>query len=665
MRLYKISLGNEYFNDKSIKFLSSKKLITVHPDTSAKGQSYITQGENFLTTKKGDVFYACRSNKSILFIGMFTDSRPLYSLLDGFSDWTDKSYEILFESKNPSDYDNGFDKWWSPKNNSTFIEVPKTDFKVFETNFLKPVFDISLEQLIEKRKAELTKIDINIEQLAELQQRFQNYKNDGDLIFNDINNLSDVEIAKNLYNYSYKGIESQPVVLLRKTVLEKLENGEKLDIKKLNDAKEIIGLNFEKNVFHAWKAPFRILYPVIYHQYKNDYVNFLNSLIEKLRNDLGIIDKTNFNLVHLDGPQNQGSDRIWFAIYNNTYSSQKLAKQLFFSIYNGFEYGLLDYKNPKNDRKKKTDTFNYEDVLETFKKYKQEILNDSSMENAYLGKIVDLIEYKKQIILQGPPGTGKTKFAKEIAEVLTNENQDRIELIQFHPAYTYEDFVRGISVENNGKEIEYKTVNRIIARMAATASEDANKEKKYVLIIDEINRANLPSVLGELIYGLEYRDKEFGIIYKMKDEANSSIKLPSNLYVIGTMNTADRSVAHIDYAIRRRFAFVELLPKILSSNDEFIFKYKSFKEVSRLFVNEISEKSTELTASEFLSLEFKDRPQDVWLGHSYFISTTSVNFKIRIEFEIIPILKEYVKDGILKNSESVHQIINNLINIDE
>ena len=182
------------------------------------------------------------------------------------------------------------------------------------------------------------------------------------------------------------------------------------------------------------------------------------------------------------------------------------------------------------------------------------------------------------------------------------------------------------------------------------------KKKPYVLIIDEINRANLSAVLGELIYALEYRGEAVQSMYVIEGENN--LILPPNLYIIGTMNTADRSVGHIDYAIRRRFAFVNVLPKELEKD----FHKELFKAVSKLFIDNydeyISNPDIELKRAKTLSPEF--RPEDVWLGHSYFI-TKNTPIDIRWEYEIKPILLEYVKDGILIG-EGIETTINNLIN---
>jgi len=175
-------------------------------------------------------------------------------------------------------------------------------------------------------------------------------------------------------------------------------------------------------------------------------------------------------------------------------------------------------------------------------------------------------------------------------------------------------------------------------------SSDLTKQielKNYVLIIDEINRANLSSVLGELIYALEYRGEAVESMYAV--EGDNKLVLPPNLFIIGTMNTADRSVGHIDYAIRRRFAFVDVLPKDLSKDEDVFFDSELFQQVKKLFTTDEYE-----TRSIYLSQEFE--PKDVTIGHSYFIdkANTGGSMGIRLEYEIKPILLEYVKDGVLK-----------------
>ncbi|MDM1064794.1 AAA family ATPase [Myroides odoratimimus] len=448
------------------------------------------------------------------------------------------------------------------------------------------------------------------------------------------------------------------------------------------------------------------------------------------------------------------------------------------------------------------------DVLKG-QKYYQYLL---SIMNGNINRVnserINLINYKKQIILQGPPGTGKTREAKLIAIEMLNlqdvkdlEGNDQFKLIQFHPSYTYEDFVRGIVSKPNedGDGIIYEAENKLLADFAqkaldnyfesnkinvvihedssifeafienikdelaqnehhkyditeavylfsadetrfkykgdnwvahskglnmkfselkkiidsgATERQDIKKMtdveeltrqhatyfikivekyytfkqtfkdsipfqhrtelKNYVLIIDEINRANLSSVLGELIYALEYRGEAVESMYAVDND--NKLVLPPNLYIIGTMNTADRSVGHIDYAIRRRFAFVDVLPKNLTSELGNRFELAKFAKVASLFVKDYNSEidynndATVIERSEHLTHDFD--PKDVWLGHSYFmkqynkdvnrdeIEENSIDFNLRIKYEIKPILEEYIKDGILK--ETAREIINSL-----
>jgi 5-methylcytosine-specific restriction enzyme B len=164
---------------------------------------------------------------------------------------------------------------------------------------------------------------------------------------------------------------------------------------------------------------------------------------------------------------------------------------------------------------------------------------------------LDAIARKKQAVIYGPPGTGKTFVAKRLAKRITNGNEDRIDLVQFHPAYSYEEFIQGIRPESVDGVLSYPIKpGRFLAFCKAMAASD----EPAVLIIDEINRANLARVFGELMYALEYRDEAVTLA------SGERFKIPKNVYVIGTMNTADRSIALVDHALRRRFAFIAQSP---------------------------------------------------------------------------------------------------------
>ena len=167
----------------------------------------------------------------------------------------------------------------------------------------------------------------------------------------------------------------------------------------------------------------------------------------------------------------------------------------------------------------------------------------------FLRDIERLLEEKRQVIFQGPPGTGKTYVARELAECLAG-SRERVRLVQFHPSYAYEDFVQGYRPDLIDGRPGFRLRNGPLLDMAERAS--AAPGQKHFLVIDEINRGNLAKVLGELYYLLEYRDEKMRLQY-----SNEDFSLPSNLCIIGTMNTADRSIALVDLALRRRFSFVE------------------------------------------------------------------------------------------------------------
>lgn len=447
--------------------------------------------------------------------------------------------------------------------------------------------------------------------------------------------------------------------------------------------------------------------------------------------------------------------------------------QYIHKVNNPIKHNIKTHNNPTTFAKIDQYKFGLENVLSFLKKEAPDAITAiinyiNSMEHS---KYIDLLKYKKQIILQGPPGTGKTYTAKDIAEqmITGSVNPDKTEqkkilessgqfvLIQFHPAYTYEDFVRGITAKSVDGQIEYVTENKILADFAdkaqknfiATQKDEAelSKEQKieqlleefaehiqdkidedeeykitesvaiigveedafrysgkwkvsqrmkfkdlvkaqlkevtarkefkkvegisglarhhvtyfynvlekfqerykealasketlevakpklkdYILLIDEINRANLPAVLGELIYALEYRGESVNSIYAIDGDA--SIIIPENLFIIGTMNTADRSIGHIDYAIRRRFAFENLLPNVD------IIETNKGKEYFRIVEN--------LFNNDSLSSDYKNSKEDVQIGHSYFMGEEE-NLTMRMNYEVIPILREYLKDGIFR-----------------
>ena len=187
-------------------------------------------------------------------------------------------------------------------------------------------------------------------------------------------------------------------------------------------------------------------------------------------------------------------------------------------------------------------------VLDEMKGLAEELLFDES----FLRRVERLLDDKRQVIFQGPPGTGKTYVARKLAECLAGAGE-RVRLIQFHPSYAYEDFVQGFRPVLKDGEAGFEITSGPLLDAAEAAH--AEPDQKHFLVIDEINRGNLSKVFGELYYLLEYRDQKVRLQY-----SPTSFALPANLFIIGTMNTADRSIALVDLALRRRFHFVEFHP---------------------------------------------------------------------------------------------------------
>jgi 5-methylcytosine-specific restriction protein B len=199
----------------------------------------------------------------------------------------------------------------------------------------------------------------------------------------------------------------------------------------------------------------------------------------------------------------------------------------------------------------------------------------------WLRETVELLNDKRQIVLYGPPGTGKTFLAQELCKALVESSGGEYSIVQFHPSYAYEDFFEGLrpSLSQDGTgSVSFSVVPGPLRRMAKLAT--ANPLRPYVLIIDEINRANLAKVFGELYFLLEYRGQSVGLQYSEEE-----FRLPRNLFVIGTMNTADRSIALVDAAMRRRFYFQGLFPgqePIRSLLSKWLERHQLSQEPARL-----------------------------------------------------------------------------------
>ena len=320
---------------------------------------------------------------------------------------------------------------------------------------------------------------------------------------------------------------------------------------------------------------------------------------------------------------------------NLVYTCKKIAEK------NKLDISFDDlFEDDKTDEEEITQTNDKSDNSYT----KNDFLNEVFISEEKYNTIINLLNRKKNIIFQGSLGVGKTFMAKKLAYSIIGEaDDDKIKMVQFHESYSYEDFIIGYKPTDKNFELK----NGVFYDFCQKAVSDMDNE--YFFIIDEINRGNISKIFGELLMLIESDNRDAEIILSYNNE---SFTVPNNLYIIGMMNTADRSIAVIDYALRRRFCFIDIEPAF--ENEKFK-NYLKNQNVNDNLINKIIKRFTDLN-----NIIKKDRTlgKGYTIGHSYFCDKLDdEEYKNIIEYEIAPTLREYWFDNDEKAEKEIKRLL--------
>ena len=571
-------------------------VITMHRNTSGAGASKILSGDLFeYGLRKGDLVYLCYAGEVSRLVQIASDDLAPSSLRSGF---VERQYKVIAEAKEGSRYPgDGFRKLWTPNQNSTFARIPDEDYRDFEKHITEPYFGMSVNEIrmltkqmpVERRYWWLMS-DPALWDLPEMSV--------GDsvsyTIFNDNGNKrreysAFISCRPGDLVVGYVGHREQLVcAVLECTCAQK---GGRINFKKLanipNPIKrdEIVGYKGLADI-KPMKTPQGSLFEIS----RQDFLDMMDLVLKK----------------------NPG-----FEIYERRYEDKSL------------EDGAVEVEAPTSYGK-------------------EDFLNEVFMSEAQYEELVGLLRNKKNIILQGAPGVGKTFAARRLAySLIGSKDKSRTGFVQFHQSYSYENFIRGYKPTANGG---FELKDGVFLEFCQQAEADSDHD--YFFIIDEINRGNLSKIFGELLVLIE-ADKRGEYDYAVKlaygDGAHDQrFRVPENLYIIGLMNTADRSLAMIDYALRRRFSFYTMEPAL----DNAKFRDGLTAELMRL-----------VSAVEILNKTIESDPglgKGFAIGHSYFCAGADEeprNAREIVKYEIGPMLEEYWFEDPKKAKDETNKLL--------
>lgn len=557
----------------------------------------------FKSANKGDVVFANHGRDKVIGIGVI-QGEYFYNEEHGHShqrkvEWlTDKVYE--YKTGSYQNYSNLFRP-------DTFSPTKISDFLLSEYVRLYP----DLAAVFDKYKLEFEEVDPNT--IEKIEEEFDDKAS--------INNYWWLNANPKVWSISSQNEGD------RQTYTSRNERGNKRRIYKYFETAEagdlIIG--YESSPVKQIRAIMRITKGLHHTEKEGEVIEF--EVLEKLEVP-----------VSWGELQSDAALKECEVFINNQGSLFRLTEDEFDIIRN-----TIDEKNIAQERElKKGELESYDYSSDP---------DDPFIPEDEFRKIHSILHRKKNIILQGPPGVGKTFIARKLAyHHMGKKNNAQIEMVQFHQSYSYEDFIQGLRLQKEGIEVS----NGIFYNFCQKAH--AHAGKPFFLIIDEINRGNLSKIFGELLMLIEgdKREEKYATKLTYADGEDDRFFVPDNVFLIGTMNTADRSLAIIDYALRRRFAFINLQPIYNDSFSEFLVK----NGMSSSFASQISERvsslNNEIEADPNLGSGFQ-------IGHSYFCSyrenlDEQEWYEETLEFEIKPLLEEIWFDKLDKAGEMLDKL---------
>lgn len=508
--------------------------------------------------------------------------------------------------------------------------------------------------------------------LFRFSQKMNEFRNNPESIRESLESLPEEFLQQQEEQYR----DSGKVGEIRHRMVKNILEGE---IPDLDNLKQEVNEEYDKNIVKNWKD-FTIFSQVYINYFKSRTDKYLQEISEGLVEELGENDLTH-HYVTFQGAAAYPTDRCWIALYPASSESHMKAYQLAIIIDSDkIKYGMSTGKEIKDENTSENDwildrqeinqeeDINYEVVEDYFHEKLDELweLNDSLNDHdepsppRRFKEIKEQIERNSQLVFYGAVGTGKTytaqKFARYWVEPEEKEEIDeRVDTVTFHPSFSYEDFIEGLTAKKQGDNVAYEIEDGIFKKMTEKAleaykeAENKSQAPRYVLIIDEINRGNLPKILGETITLLEddkRLDQENEVRTSLSHSGDKFV-IPPNLKIIGTMNTADRSVSLVDTAIRRRFRFLRFAPDYDLLIDKLGFEgTQELKDTIR----EGNDADRVMKALSILALkevnqriiESGNLGKGKQIGHSYLLGKESQDsIKDVWRFEVLPLLEEY------------------------